>query len=505
MAENGNKKENSLLSPIFYSDVSSEKDKKFSHYPTPNLNFYIILEAYMDKIGLLKSQKDRLRQEGSETRKMISELIDADSFVELQSFGTSRNDFYGETALGEGVVTGYATIGDHPVYVVALMSNVLSGGLGLGNCKKIVNCMEKAQMADAPVVYLLSSQGILAGEGVDALEGVASLLNKANELKGVVPQFAVCKGKVLGQATVLAAQCDYVYYLKGACVCYGSPLVVAAKAGVSADEAKLCGSNNGNGLCTFDVNDVTEVRNGICDVLEVLPDFGGIYAETEDDANRNAPALNEKVCAKCLTEAVFDQGKLIELGKGYAPEVITGIGRVGGYSVATVIFNGENGVELTDRNVQKIKDFLYYASDNRLPVLTFVNTLGIKQDAKTNSSTVLNGIAQLLCALNYASEVPQINVIYGKAIGLGYTLFGSKAYGADYSFAFATSEIGACTKEVGAEMEYAVAGGNKEELKEKFASVELDPLKAAASGYIDDVIEPQFVRQYIISALQMLI
>lgn len=39
MAENGNKEENSLLSPIFYSDVSSEKDKKFSHYPTTKLKF----------------------------------------------------------------------------------------------------------------------------------------------------------------------------------------------------------------------------------------------------------------------------------------------------------------------------------------------------------------------------------------------------------------------------------------------------------------------------------
>lgn len=458
----------------------------------------------MDKLSLLKSRKDLLHREGAETRKMISELIDADSFVELQSFGSSRNDFYGESALGEGVVTGYATIDEYPVYVAALMGNVLSGGLGAKNCKKIVNLMEKAQIANAPVVYILSSQGVLAGEGVDALEGVASLLNKAQELKGVVPQFAVMNGKVFGSATVLAAECDYVYYLKGACVCFNSPLVVAAKQGVSYDEAKIGGSKNGSGLCTFSVNDISEARNGICDILSVLPGFGGIYEEPDDDANRSAPSLNEKVCAKCLQEAVFDEGALKILNAEYAPEVITGIGRVGGYAVASIIFSGENGVELTGQNVEKIKDFLYYATDNGFPVLTFVNTLGLKPDGETNSSTALNSLSQLLCALSYASEVPAINVIYGKAIGLGYTLFASKAYGADYSFAFATSEIGVVPKEVGAEMEYA-QGANKDELKEKFAEIELDPLKAAQSGYIDDVIEPQFVRQYIISALQMLI
>lgn len=459
----------------------------------------------MEKIGLLKSMKDSLHAESKEVRKTISELVDADSFVELQSYSYSHNDFYGESALGEGVVTGFATINDNPVYVAALNEKVLSGGLGLSNCKKIVNCMDKAQLAGAPIVYLLSSQGILAGEGVDALEGVAALLGKSQELSGNVPQIAICQGKVLGSATLLAAQCDYTYYLKGACVAFNSPLVIAAKSNAVYNEGAIGGADNGNGLCTFSVEDMTAVKESITTVLETLPDFGGVYAETDDDFNRASANLNEKACAKCLISAVFDNGKFTELGKTYAPEVLTGIGRVGGYSVAAIIFNGENGVELTKCNVEKVKDFLYFATDNRLPVLTFVNTLGLKQDGETNSSTVLKSISALLCALNYSSDVPRINVIYGKAIGLGYTLFGSKAYGADYSFAFCNAEIGAVNSEVGAEMEYAYKAGDKEALKEKFASTELDPFKAAKGGFIDDVIEPQYVRQYLIAALQMLI
>lgn len=459
----------------------------------------------MDKLSLLKSQKDRLRQESAEIRKKISALIDEDSFVELQSYSYTCNEFYGEGVYGEGVVTGFATINDVPVYVAALNDGALGGGLGLGNCKKIVNCMEKAQAANTPIVYLISSQGILAGEGVDALEGVAALLSKAQELSDDVPQFAVCYGKVLGSATLLAAACDYVYYVKGACVAFNSPLVIAAKSGEVYDEGKIGGAENGNGLCDFVAEDITAVRNGVTEILETLPATGGIYAETNDDGNRNSPNLNEKACAKCLISAVFDDGKFIELNKNFAKEVLTGIGRVGGYSVAAIIFNGENGVELTKCNVEKVKNFLYYASDNALPVVTFVNTLGVKQDTKTNSSTVLKAISNLVSALAYACDVPRINVIYGKAIGLGYTLFGSKAYGANYSFAFANSEIGAVASEVGAEMEYALSKGNKEELKEKFASIELDPFKAAKGGYVDDVIEPQYVRQYLIATLQMLI
>lgn len=459
----------------------------------------------MDKLDLLKSQRELLRQKTAEARNKISELVDADSFMELQSYSFSKNDFYGESAYGEGVVTGFATVNGNPVYVAAIDAETLGGGLGSGNSAKIVNCMEKALAASSPIVYLLSSQGILAGEGVDALEGVAKLLSKSDELKGEVPQFAVCSGKVLGSATLLAANCDYVYYVKGACVAFNSPLVIAARGGEVLDEAKIGGADNGSGVCDFAVDNIAAVRSSIENILELLPAYGGIYADCTDDENRNTPSLNEKACAKCLISAVFDDGKFVELNKNHAKEVVTGIGRVGGYSVAAIIFNGEGGVELTKCNVEKVKDFLYYASDNRLPVLTFVNTLGLKQDCKTNSSTALSSIGNLISALNYTADVPRVNVVYGKAIGLGYTLFASKAYGANYSFAFATSEIGTVSSEVGAEMEYAVSKGNKEELKEKFASIELDPFKAAKGGYVDDVIEPQYIRQYLIAALQTLI
>lgn len=459
----------------------------------------------MDKISLLKSRKDSLRQESSEVREKIATLIDADSFVELQSYSYSQSEFYGESAQGEGVVTGFATIDSNPCYVVAINDKVLGGGLGLGNCNKIVNCMLKAAEAGAPIIYLLSSTGILAGDGVDSLEGVAKLLSTAEQLKGNIPQFAICYGKVLGSATLLVALSDYTYYVDGACVAFNSPFVISAKAGTTLNEEKVGGAANGSGLCTFKVKDVAEARQGVINVLNVLPYYNGEYQDSNDDLNRNAENLNDKVCAKCLISAVFDNGNFIELGNTFAKEVVTGIGRVGGYSVASIIFNDENGVELTQENVEKVKNFLYYATDNGLPIVTFINTLGVKQDGRTNASTVLLSIGNLITALNYAADVPQINVITGKAIGLGYTLFASKAYGANYSFAFANSEVGAVSSAVGAEMEYAVNKGDKEELKEKFAQIELDPFKAAKGGYLDEVIEPQYVRQYLIAALQMLI
>ena len=43
-----------------------------------------------------------------------------------------------------------------------------------------------------------------------------------------------------------------------------------------------------------------------------------------------------------------------------------------------------------------------------------------------------------------------------------------------------------------------------EMLVEKYADENADPVNAAKDGYIDAIIEPQFVKQYLIASLQML-
>ena len=208
----------------------------------------------MDKLSLLKARRQQVLDAGSEIRKKIAELVDEQSLVELDSYSFSKNEFYGEDAIGEGVVTGYATISDFPCYVVAVNSQVLSGGLTNAGCRKIVKCLDKALTTNAPVIYLLSSKGVVAGEGVSALEGVSEVLSKMDDLKGYVPQFAVCLSDVLGQASLFAAMSDYAYYMKDTCVAYGSPLVISAKSGKALDKAAFGAKSAAyNALATFEV------------------------------------------------------------------------------------------------------------------------------------------------------------------------------------------------------------------------------------------------------------
>ena len=168
----------------------------------------------MDKIKLLQARKRQLLDAGKVIREEINNLTDKDSFVELSAFSFSESEFYGDRAEGEGVVTGFATINDYPYYIVAQNSQVLSGGISNANCKKIYKCLEQAEKNGTPVIYLLSSLGVRVGEGVNVLEGIAALLSKAAQLKGIVPQYLVVNGEVYGNLkpddvdTILAKYSD---------------------------------------------------------------------------------------------------------------------------------------------------------------------------------------------------------------------------------------------------------------------------------------------------------
>ena len=217
----------------------------------------------MERLSLLQKRRKQILDAGKEIRKDISELVDENSFVELSAFSFSRNEFYGEDAEGEGVVTGFATICDYPFYVVAQNAAVLSGGVSLANCNKINKCLEQAEKTSTPVIYLLSSCGVQIGEGINVLEGLAKLILKASQLKGSIPQYLVVNGDVYGQVSLLAGICDFNFFIeKKSVLAANSPLVISAKSGKNLSKYDVGGVKgiDKTGLATFGVKEFSEIR-----------------------------------------------------------------------------------------------------------------------------------------------------------------------------------------------------------------------------------------------------
>ncbi|MGN0818347.1 MAG: carboxyl transferase domain-containing protein, partial [Candidatus Coproplasma sp.] len=140
-----------------------------------------------------------------------------------------------------------------------------------------------------------------------------------------------------------------------------------------------------------------------------------------------------------------------------------------------------------------------------LPYVTFVNTLGISPSLATNNSLVLKELGEYVNVLD-CIDTAKISIIYGKAIGLGYTVFAAKSMGYDFTYAFANAKVALFDSAQGAEIEFSgVKNVDKNKLVQKYSDENSDPINAAKGGYIDNIIEPAYVKQYLIASLQMLV
>ncbi|MBE5744552.1 MAG: hypothetical protein E7355_00240 [Clostridiales bacterium] len=453
----------------------------------------------MDKIKLLQERKEKIAKNGQEIRERIQAIFDEESFVETAAFSFSKNAFYGEDEAGEGVVTGFATIEGYPFYVVAQNFKAFDGGISKANCDKIANCLDAAEKNNTPVVYLLNTRGVQIGEGVTVLEGLSKLLLRSTQLKCVVPQYVIVDGEVYGSAAMLAAIADFAFFLdKKSVLSINSPFVLSAKAGKNLPKEEVGGVKalSKTGIPAFEVTDLAKVRETIAQISELIS-IPCIDAELND----SAPILNQKVTAENLL-TVFESP--LEIWKSYEADVKTVLGRVGGIAVAAVIFDGgENGVELNADKLAKIRNFAEFACDYRLPFVTFTDVKGICPCMCANNSRVMKEAAEYLDVLD-AIDTAKISVIYKKAIGLGYSLFAAKSVGFDYTCAFANAQISLFDSVQGAEIEFKDVKADKDTLQARYADENADPINAAKDGYVDAIIEPQFVKQYLIAALQML-
>ncbi len=433
-----------------------------------------------------------------EIMKTVSSIVDADSFVETDKF-IAQNTELGE-AVGEGVVCGFAHISSMRVGVFATNPKVLKGSIGKANAKKIVKIIDGAVRAGVPVVGILDTAGARFCEGIDAMEGYASVFAALSDAYGAVPTAIVVKGADYGLSSYFCAVTDLCVAMKGAQIATSSPLILAGD--TKQDPAKIC-----TGAALFENSDVvTHLADGEKDVKNVLSAFFSVVsqpvADTGDDPNRTAKATALKKSDDILKE-IFDKNTVLPVRDGYAKEVKTGFARLGGAAVGYVCTAGK----LTADGAGKIAELLNTCESFSLPVINLVDCAGAETSASTDGKTI-RALSDML--FTYASiGVPKLSLVYGKAIGVGYTAFAAKSV-FDYSVAWADAQIGVMSGASAAQLLYKdeiAKADNKERAEKKladaYAEENMSASVVAAKGYLDNVIEPALSRPYLAAALQI--
>ena len=435
-------------------------------------------------------------------RKTVDALVDAQSFIESDRFIRSLNPL--GDAIGEGVISGFADIDGEQVGIFAINGEVLKGGIGKANATKIAKCVNNAVKTGSPLVGVIDTQGARFAEGIEALEGYGEIIAAFSNAYGVVPTVLVIKGSNLGALSYLSAMSDFTVCYEKSVTATASPLVLVAS---SREDEKSVGTADAMikaGVASVVVKNDAEAAVAVKKLLASTCDC---VIEATDDGNRVCKGLKAGVKVEKLISEIFDAGSFIETKQGYGVEVVTGFARLNGISVGVVANNGEvNDGRLTPAGAKKINDLLVTCGNYALPVVNLVNSKGAANCAVCQGE-LIRSIGDMIYGYNVL-ESAKIALVIGNAIGLGYTAFASKSV-CDYVIAWENANIGVMDGASAAQLVYSdeiAVSSDKEKVALKLAEA-YDEDNTVASvvaekGYIDNVINPNHSRQYLIAAVQ---
>lgn len=473
---------------------------------------------------------EKQHQLGKQTaRERISQLLDEDSFTELDKFVVhhcTNFDMAGKEVPGEGVVTGYGTVDGRLVYVYAQDFTVLGGSLGEMHAAKICKVMDMAVKMGAPVIGLNDSGGARIQEAINALSGYGKIFYANTLASGVIPQISVIMGPCAGGAVYSPALTDFVFMVDQTSKMFiTGPQVIKAVTGEEVSAEELGGAmthNATSGVAHFAAADEAECIRQIRQLLSYLPSNNLEEAPQVpglDDIMRMDDALNQIIPdnpnaaydMNAVIRHIVDNGEFFEVQPYYARNIITGYARLGGRTVGIIANQPKVMAGCLDINASdKSARFIRFCDAFNIPLLSLVDVPGFLPGTNQEYGGIIRHGAKMLYAYSEAT-VPKITLVTRKAYGGAYLAMCSKDLGADQVIAWPTAEIavmgaeGAANiifrKEIdSAESPEATRQERIEQYKAKFAT----PYVAAENGLADMVIEPRETRPRLISALEML-
>jgi propionyl-CoA carboxylase beta chain len=208
---------------------------------------------------------------------------------------------------------------------------------------------------------------------------------------------------------------------------------------------------------------------------------------------------------------VVDHGRFFEIHAGFAPNIVVGFARLGGRPVGIVANQPAVLAGVLDINAStKAARFIRFCDAFNFPLVTFVDVPGFLPGVAQEHGGIIRHGAKLLYAYCEAT-VPKLTVITRKAYGGAYDVMSSKHIRGDLNLAWPTAEIAVMGPKGAVEIlfkdEIAKAADPAEEARRRlddYTRTFANPYKAAARGFVDDVIDPRDTRPRLIDALRAL-
>ncbi|MFI0739743.1 acyl-CoA carboxylase subunit beta [Streptomyces sp. NPDC021100] len=467
-------------------------------------------------------------------RERIELLLDEGSFVELDEFARHRSTNFGiekNRPYGDGVVTGYGTVDGRTVCVYSQDFTIFGGSLGEVYGEKIVKVMDFALKTGCPVVGINDGGGARIQEGVVALGLFAEIFRRNVHGSGVIPQISLIVGPCAGGAVYSPAITDFTVMVDQTSHMFiTGPDVIKTVTGEDVGFEELGGARTHNatsGVAHHMAGDEKEAIEYVKALLSYLPSNNlsepPAFPEEADlevsDTDRELDTLipdsaNQPYDMHTAIEHVLDDGEFLETQALFAPNIITGFGRVEGHPVGIVANQPMQFAGCLDIDAsEKAARFVRTCDAFNVPVLTFVDVPGFLPGTDQEYNGIIRRGAKLIYAYAEAT-VPLITVITRKAFGGAYDVMGSKHLGADLNLAWPTAQIAVMGAQGAVNILHrrvlaaVESDEEREELRARliadYEDTLLNPYTAAERGYVDAVIMPSDTRRHIVRGLRTL-
>jgi acetyl-CoA carboxylase carboxyltransferase component len=341
------------------------------------------------------------------------------------------------------------------------------------------------------------------------------------QLSGRVPQVCLLFGPSAAGGAYIPAFCDIVIMVDGNASMYlGSPRMVEVVVGERVGLQELGGARmhcTESGCGDFLVADDREAVETALAYFSYLPlnHLQPAPAEQERAPREGARPIADLVPAepqrgydmRKVIEALVDDGSWLEVKKLFAKELVVGFARLGGAAVGVVANQPmQKGGVLFNDSADKAARFIWLCDAFNVPLLFLADVPGFMIGTQVERRGIIRHGAKMITAVAEAT-VPKISVIVRKAYGAGLYAMAGPAFETDSVIALPSAQIAVMGPEPAvnavfynklAELPEAERAARRRELEDEYRE-DVDLYKLAANLIVDDVVEPDLLRDQLIA------
>ena len=387
---------------------------------------------------------------------------------------------------------------------------VQGGAMGNEGCRAIITAYDRAFADSSPVIGLWHSGGARLREGVLSLDGVGRVFAAMTRASGKVPQISVVLGPAAGGAAYGPALTDIVIMAPAGRIFVTGPEVVRSVTGEDVNMETLGGSEphgRRSGVVHITTDSEQEALDRARSLASLLGHQGSLDINSIADVDLGAlmpESARRAYDVHPIVEAFVDEGTFVELHERWAPNIVVGLGRLGGRTTGIVANNPMRlGGCLDSSSAETAARFVRMCDAFAVPLVVLVDVPGYLPGLGQEWEGVVRRGAKLLHAFAEC-VVPRVTVVTRKSYGGAYVAMNSSSLGATRVFAWPDAEVAVMGSVAAirilhrrrlAEVPEDARAQVELELAAEHEVISGGIARAVEIGVVDEVVDPKLTRR----------